>query len=436
MTKLRLTAATAAALLAGTALAQAETLTIATVNNADMIIMQKLAPQWEQASGHTLNWVVLEENVLRQRVTTDIATDGGQFDVITIGSYETPIWGKQEWLVPVDDLGDDYDYADLLPTVVNGLSHDGKLYAVPFYAESSFTFYRKDLFEQAGITMPEQPTYDQIAEYAAKLTDKSKEQYGFCQRGKPGWGENMAFVGPMVNAFGGRWFNEEWEPQLTSEPWVTAVTYYVENMNDYGPPGATANGHNENRALFATGHCALWVDATSAAGYIFNPSESQVADKTAFAAAPVQVTSNGSGWFWAWALGIPSSSGKVDAAKSFVKWATSKDYITLVGESVGWVAAPPGTRTSTYENPKYQEAAPFAEVVHQSIANADITKPTKDPVPYIGIQYVAIPEFQGIGTQVGQQIAAALAGQVTVEQALDTAQRSAERTMRQAGYPK
>jgi sorbitol/mannitol transport system substrate-binding protein len=415
---------------------QAETITIATVNNADMIIMQRLSPQWEQATGNTLNWVVLEENVLRQNVTTDIAAKGGQFDVITIGSYEAPIWGKQGWLVALDDLGDDYDYADLIPSVVNGLSYDGKLYAVPFYAESSFTFYRKDLFDQAGLTMPEKPTYDQIAEFAGKLTDKSQQQYGFCQRGKPGWGENMAFVGPMVNAFGGRWFNEQWEPQLTSEPWQTALTYYVENMNAYGPPGATANGHNENRALFATGHCAMWVDATSAAGYIYNPNESQVADKTAFAAAPVQVTSNGSGWFWAWALGIPSSSSKGDAAKSFVKWATSKDYITLVGGSEGWVAAPPGTRKSTYDNPEYQKAAPFAQVVYESVANADITKPTKDPVPYIGIQYVAIPEFQGIGTQVGQQVAAALAGQVTVEQALETAQRATERTMRQAGYPK
>ena len=316
------------ALLGASALAQAEELTIATVNNADMIIMQKLAPKWEQATGNKLNWVVLEENVLRQRVTTDIATKGGQFDIITIGSYETPIWGKQGWLVPLDDLGDDYDYADMIPSVKNGLSYDGKLYAVPFYAESSFTFYRKDLFEQAGITMPDKPTYDQIAEYAAKLTDKSKEQYGFCQRGKPGWGENMAFVGPMVNAFGGQWFDMEWKPQLTSEPWKTAVTYYVDNMNKYGPPGATANGHNENRALFATGHCAMWVDATSAAGYIFNPKESQVADKTGFAPAPIEVTSNGSGWFWAWALGIPSSSQKVDAAKAFVKWATSKEYIT------------------------------------------------------------------------------------------------------------
>src|SRR5918993_166047 len=419
------------ALLGATALAQAEELTIATVNNADMIIMQRLSPKWEQATGNTINWVVLEENVLRQRVTTDIATNGGQFDVITIGSYETPIWGKQGWLVPLDDLGDDYHYAHMIPSVVNRLSYDRK-----FYAESSFTFYRKDLFEQAGLTMPEKPTYTQIAEFAEKLTDKSKEQYGFCQRGKPGWGENMAFVGPMVNAFGGRWFNEKWEPQLTSEPWKNAVNYYVKNMNAYGPPGATANGHNENRALFATGHCAMWVDATSAAGYIFNPKESQVADKTAFAPAPIEVTANGSGWFWAWALGIPSSSKKVEAAKSFVKWATSKEYITLVGNEAGWVAAPPGTRKSTYDNPEYQKAAPFAKVVYDSIVNADLTKPTKDPVPYIGIQYVAIPEFQGIGTAVGQQIAAALAGQTTVEQALETAQRSTERTMKQAGYPK
>jgi polyol transport system substrate-binding protein len=429
-----LISAAAGALLATAGAAFAETITIATVNNADMIIMQKLSPQWEQATGNTIDWVVLEENVLRQRVTTDIATNGGQFDVITIGSYEAPIWGKQGWLVPLNDLGDDYDYADLIPSVVNGLSYDGTLYAVPFYAESSFTFYRKDLFDAAGLTMPDQPTYDQIAEFAAKLTDKSKEQYGFCQRGKPGWGENMAFVGPMVNAFGGSWFDMDWKPQLTTQPWKDAVSYYVKNMNEYGPPGASGNGHNENRALFATGHCAIWVDATSAAGYIFNPNESQVADKTWFAAAPIEVTANGSGWFWAWSLGIPASSSKVDAAKSFLKWATSKDYVTLVGESEGWVAAPPGTRKSTYDNPKYQEAAPFAQIVYKSVADADITKPTKDPVPYIGIQYVAIPEFQGIGTTVGQQIAAALAGQVSVDEALETAQASAERTMRQAGY--
>ena len=154
--------------------------------------------------------------LLRERVTTDIATKGGQYDVMTIGGCEAPIWGKVGWLAPLDDLGDDYDYNDLLAPVRSGLTVDGRLYAVPFYAESSFKLYRKDLFKKAGPTMPEQPTYDQIKEFAEKLTDKSKEQYGICLRGKPGCGENMALIGTLVNTFGGRWFDMELKPQLTS----------------------------------------------------------------------------------------------------------------------------------------------------------------------------------------------------------------------------
>ena len=425
-----------AGLLAGALPAQAEKITIATVNNSDMIIMQKLAPRWEAASGHELEWVVLEENVLRQRVTTDIATQGGQFDIITIGAYETPIWGKQGWLVPLDDFGDDYDYEDIFEGVRNGLSAEGRLYAVPFYAESSFTFYRKDLFEAAGLTMPDQPSYAQFLDFAGKLHDPDNQVYGVCLRGKPGWGENMAFVGTLVNTFGGRWFDMDWKPQLTSEPWKQAIAYYVDLLDNYGPPGASSNGHNENRALFASGNCAMWVDATSAAGYIFNPSQSKVADKTGFAKAPVEATANGAGWFWAWALAIPNSSKKVEAAKDFMKWATSKDYVKLVGETEGWVAAPPGTRRSTYENPAYLKAAPFAEFTLGAILAADPSRPTKDPVPYTGVQFVAIPEFQGIGTQVGQSVAAALSGQMTVEKALETAQRATVRTMKQAGYIK
>jgi multiple sugar transport system substrate-binding protein/sorbitol/mannitol transport system substrate-binding protein len=416
--------------------ASAEELTIATVNNSDMIIMQKLSPQWEAASGHKLNWVVLEENVLRQRVTTDIATRGGQFDVITIGAYEAPIWGAQGWLTPLDDLGDDYDYDDIYESVRNGLSADGKLYAVPFYAESSFTFYRKDLFEKAGIEVPEQMTYDQLAEFAAKLHDPDNGVYGTCQRGKAGWGENMAFVGPMVNAFGGRWFDMDWLPQLTSEPWKKAVTYYVDLMNKYGPPGASTNGHNENRALFADGKCATWVDATSAAGFIYNPDESKVADTTDFTKAPKQVTDKGTGWFWAWALAVPASSQKLDAAKEFLKWSTSKEYVALVGESEGWVSAPPGTRKSTYANEKYISAAPFAETVENSILAANPADATLEEVPYTGVQFVAIPEFQGIGNFVGQQISAALAGSKSVDDALAESQAFAEREMKKGGYIK
>ncbi len=437
MTRLRLAVAFAAiSLLVGCKADEARKLTIATVNNSDMIIMQKLSKQFEEKTGILLEWVVLEENVLRQRVTTDITTGGGQFDVITIGAYETPIWGKQGRLLAVDDLGDDYDYGDILEPVRNGMSYEGKMYAVPFYAESSFTFYRTDLFEKAGITMPEHPTYEQIKEFASKLHDPENKVYGITLRGKPGWGENMAFVTTMVNTFGGRWFDTDWNPQLTSPAWKEAVNFYTDLLRNYGPPGASSNGHNESRAMFANGNSAMWIDATSAAGYIFDKSESKVYDKVSFTSAPTAKVPNGAGWAWSWGLAIPTSSKRADAARQFIEWATSKEYVKLVGETEGWTVVPPGTRKSTYENSEYRKAAPFADFVLKAILAADPAHPTAEPVPYTGVQFVAIPEFQGIGTQVGQSLAAALSGQMTVDQALETAQRATERTMKQAGYIK
>lgn len=427
----------AASVLAMASFANAETLTIATVNNGDMVRMQKLTDDFTKKNPDIkLEWVTLEENVLRQRVTTDIATKGGQYDIMTIGTYEVPIWAKQGWLLPLDGLAKDYSKDDLLPAIRDAVSVDGKLYASPFYGESAMVMYRKDLAEKAGVTIPEKPTWDQIAEAAKKMTDKSTETYGICLRGKAGWGENMAFLGTMINTYGGRWFDMDWKPQINSAPWKEAIATYVDLMKKYGPPGATSNGFNENQALFATGHCAMWIDATSAAGRVFDPKQSKVADKVAFTRAPVQVTPNGAGWSWAWTLAIPATSKKVDAAKSFLKWATSKEYVKRVAASEGWVAVPPGTRKSTYDNPDYQKAAPFAATVLKSIMAADPTKPTKDPVPYTGVQFVAIPEFQAFGTTVGQLISSALAGTQTVDQALDSGQRQVEQIMTRAGYIK
>lgn len=427
--------ALAAGLLAGTALSTtAATITIATVNNSQMVEMQKLAPAWEKATGNKINWVVLEENVLRQRATTDISTKGGQFDILTIGSYETPIWGKQNWLVKLDDFPAAYDMKDVFPSVRQALTESGHLYAVPFYAESSFTFYRKDLFEKAGLTMPAQPKYSEIQTFADKFTDRAHQQYGICLRGKPGWGENMAFFDTLVNTFGGRWFDEKWNPQLNTKPWHDALTFYIDLMRKDGPPGANSNGFNENQALFATGHCAIWIDATSGAGLLYDKSQSQVADKVAFTAAPIAKVPNGSHWFWAWAMAIPSTSKNVAVAKSFLQWSTSRNYIELVGKTDGWTVVPPGTRASTYENQDYLKAAPFATFVKTAIMTADLNHPTAQKVPYTGIQYVAIPEFQAIGTTVGQMVAAALTGQMSVDEALKQAQASVTSTMQQAGY--
>ena len=425
----------AVALMSG---AMAETrLTIATVNNGDMIRMQKLTDDFTKMNPDiALNWVTLEENVLRQKVTTDIATKSGQYDISTIGTYEVPIWAKKGWLVPLDDLGADYDIDDLLPAIRSGLSLDGKLYAAPFYGESSMIMYRTDLFDKAGIKMPESPTWDFVADAARKITVNSSETYGICLRGKAGWGENMAFLSATANSFGARWFDEKWRPQFDQPEWKNALSFYVKLMRDAGPPGASSNGFNENLALFDAGKCGMWIDATVAASFVTNPKESNVADKVGFALAPNTGLGKNANWLWAWSLAVPAGSQKVAAAKKFIAWATSKHYLELVASKEGWANVPPGTRKSLYENPEYQKAAPFGKLTLASINSADPAHPTVKPVPYVGIQFVAIPEFQAIGTAVGQQFSGALAGSSSVDDALATAQNIAMREMTRAGYIK
>lgn len=424
---------TSAIAIATATTAFAETLTIATVNNGDMIRMQGLTDDFTAKTGHDVEWVTLEENVLRQRVTQDIATKGGQFDVMTIGMYETPIWAAQDWLVSLDDLPAEYDAQDILPAMRAGLSHEGTLYAAPFYGESSMIMYRTDLMEKAGLEMPDAPTWDFVAKAAEAMTDKDNEIYGVCLRGKAGWGENMAFITTVANSFGARWFDEDWKPQLDSPEWKEAVTFYNNLITNYGPPGASTNGFNENLSLFQQGKCGMWIDATVAASFVTNPDDSTVADKVGFALAPDAGKGKRANWLWAWALAIPAGTQKEDAAKEFINWATSKDYLALVAEKEGWANVPPGSRTSLYENPEYQKV-PFSAMTLQSINAADPNNPTVDPVPYVGIQYVAIPEWAGIGTSAGQEFSAMVAGQQTPEQALEKAQALVADEMEAAGY--
>ena len=413
------------------------TLTVATVNNGDMVVMQELSKKFEAANPDVkLNWVVLEENALRQKVTTDIAAKGGQFDVVTIGMYEAPIWAKKGWLSEMKDLPAAYDVDDLIPVMKEGLSADGKLYALPFYGETSMTFYRKDLFDAKKLVMPAKPTYADIEKFAAALTDKNAGQYGICLRGKAGWGENMAFLSTMVNANGGRWFDEKWVPQLDQPEWKATVNQYVNLLTKYGPPGASSNGFNENLALMSGGKCGMWIDASVAAGMLFDAKQSKIADKVGFAPAPVGSYSDASGWLWAWSLAIPASSTKQDAAKKFITWATSKEYLALVGAEKGWGLVPPGTRKSTYANADYQKAAPFASFVLDALNKVVPGKSTAKPVPYSGVQYVGIPEFQALGTVVGQSISGALAGKSSVDDALAAGQAAAKKAIDQGGYAK
>jgi sorbitol/mannitol transport system substrate-binding protein len=428
--------ALALSLAVSTSAFAATEIVVATVNNGHMIEMQKLTPHFEKAHPDIkVKWVTLEEGVLRQRVTTDIATKGGQFDVMTIGMYETPIWGKKGWLKEIKPDAA-YDVDDLLPAIRNGLSVDGKLYAAPFYGESSMLMYRKDLTDKAGIKFAERPAWNDVKNAAAKINDPKNGVYGICLRGKPGWGDNMAFLSTMANSFGAQWFDMSWKPQLESKPWKEAVTFYADLLKNYGPPGSAANSFNEILALYNEGKCGMWVDATIAASFITDPKQSKVADKVAFAQAPYAVTQKGANWLWAWSLAIPAGSRNADAAQKFITWATSKDYIKLVAQEKGWAAVPTGTRKSTYANPEFLKAAKFAEAEKKAIDSANPNESTLPKSPYVGVQFAAIPEFQAIGLAVGQQMSSLVAGKTSVDEALKASQTAADREMRKGGYYK
>ena len=423
----------------------ATTITIATVNNPDMVVMQSLASTFTKKYGINVKFVTLPENTLRQKVTSDIATGGGQFDIATVGTYEVPIWAKNKWIVNLNPYfaklspaqAKAYDLNDVIPKVRLGLSYNKSLYALPFYGESSMTYYNKKLFASKGLKMPLRPTWTQIQSFASKLHDPSGNNYGICLRALPGWGEFGAPLTTVINTFGGQWFNMNWEPQLTAPATKKAVNFYVDLIRKYGEPGASSSGFTECETAMAQGKTAMWVDATVAAGQLTDPSKSQVAKDIGFAYAPTAVTPRGSHWLWAWSLTMEASSKNKDAAFKFLTWATSKDYIKLVAGKNGWGSVPPGTRISTYRNPNYKKAAgAFESIVLNSMLTADPTKQTLHPVPYVGVQFVGIPEFQNIGTLVTQNLAGAVAGKTSVDSALSLSQTQVARIMKQAGYLK
>jgi sorbitol/mannitol transport system substrate-binding protein len=397
-------------------------LVIATVDNPDMKIMQKLSRHYEERhSGVKLEWSVLDENTLRTRLLSDVALDDGQYDVMTIGSFEATTWAQMEWLTPLASIPPSYDLADLLTPVREQLTTRGAMYALPFYAESSATFYRTDLLARAGLSMPEHPTYAQLELFARRLHDPANGVYGVCLRGQPGWGANMAFITTLVHTSGGRWFDLQWSPTLDTPAWRSALELY-QRLGRFAPPSAPHNNYNENLALFAAGQCALWVDATVAAGVLFDPRRSRVHDRTGYARAPTAATPRGSSWLWVWALAVPSSSRSQGEARNFVTWATSREYAALVGASEGWLAAPPGVRRSTYEEPAYRAAAPFGPFVRAAVESARPAENTLEPSPYQG-HYVARLEYPAVGDLVGAEAQKVLLGRQSPVQALTRSQR-------------
>jgi len=408
-------------------------LTIGTVNNKDMLIMQTLSKEFEQSHPNIkLQWRILPETTLRKRLLSNLAISDGQFDIMTIGSYETSLWAKRGWLSPLENLPLNYELNDLLTNVRSLLSYQQQLYALPFYAESSMMFYRQDLFNKHNLSMPKQPTYQDVINFAKTIHNPEKGIYGICIRGKPGWGENIASLTAIVNTHAGQWFDQNWHPMIYSNAWKKALAIYIELSTQYGPPSVHLNGFNESLKLFSNGHCGLWIDATVAASTLFDPEKSKVFNKLQYTYAPIANTSTGSHWLWAWALAIPDSSKHKKEALAFITWATSKQYIKKVASQNGWLAIPPGTRKSSYSNPNYANKASFGQFVLSNIQDGIPLGAIIRTTPAGEKLFISIPRFHAIGDYVGTLIVKVIQGDITQEQALQKAQQFSEKIMKQS----
>jgi sorbitol/mannitol transport system substrate-binding protein len=410
---------------------KSKSINVAIVDNPQMKDISKLTPSLFTAkSGIKVNYTVLDEGTLREVTTRDVAAGGKQFDVTMIGMYEAPQFGKNGQLTdltPLATADTSYNINDIIPSVKNGLSADGKLYASPFYAESSFLMYRKDLLKKAGLTMPEHPTWQQVADIAAKL--KTSNMAGICLRGKPGWGDLGAALTTVLNTYGATWWSAKPDgsvdkAQVNSPEFKKALSFYVDLVKSSGEKDAANASFNECLSQYKDGKAAMWYDATVAAG-LLEASDSPVKGKNGYAFAPIDKT-KASGWLWSWALAIPKTTQKADLAWKYISWATGPQYIKEAGSKIagGWASIPPGTRKSTYEIPQYKKAASaFAGPTLDAMAAAPITNPGTTKRPGLpGVQYVGIPEFQDVGNQCTQQFSSVIAGRTNIDSALKNCQ--------------
>jgi sorbitol/mannitol transport system substrate-binding protein len=405
------------------------TVNVLMVNNPQMLDLQKLtADNFTKQTGIKVNYTVLPENDVRDKISQEFSSQAGQYDVASVSNYEIPIYAKNGWLSPLDKVTGDstFDQADILKPMAEGLTYQDKVYGEPFYGESSFLMYRKDVLQSKGLSMPDNPTWQQVADIAAKVDGAKPGMKGICLRGLPGWGEVFAPLTTVVNTFGGTWFEKDFTPKVNAPEFQQATQFYVDLVRAHGEAGAPQAGFAECLSSMEQSKVAMWYDATSAANSL-EAKDSPVAGKLGYAQAPVVKTKT-SGWLYSWAWGIQKASKNQDNAAKFISFASGKAYEETVGKTLGWARVPSGKRSSTYANPDYlKAAAAFAKPTQTAINAADPNNPGVQPRPAVGIQFVDIPEFPALGTQTSQYVSSAIAGRTTVKEALDKGQALAEK---------
>lgn len=414
------------------------TVSIATLNNPIVSNLVKLAGEYYKEEGVKLDFAVLPENDLREKATLEASTGGTTYDIYFTGPYEANFWISYGWaenLQPyldkmTDEQKESLDVDDIFPSMLDSLSdpETGDVYALPFFGEASFFMYNKELLANAGVTMPENPTWEDIYNIAKAVDNEEEGITGMTMRGAPGWGMSGAPFVTIVNAMGGKFYDMDWNATLKTDEQKAAWEMYKNVLRDAGQDDIITYTYNECISLMNSGKCGIWYDATSN-GPNLEADDSLIKGKVGYAQSP-------SGWLWNWGMNInPNSSDeKKQAAFDFMVWACAKDYVDLsLEKDPSGASTPSGVRASTYELDAYKDL-PYAQPTLDALSTLDFNNPCKDEVPYVGLQYIAIPEFQEAGDKMTEALAAYVTDEITLDEALDQTQKAFEEAAEEGGY--
>ncbi len=415
---------------------------VASVNNDAMIMMEKLSKQYTEETGTEVVFTILSENEIRSKITQDVSLGGGGFDLITLGTSDMGTYLDNGWTEPLDGMfaklsqaeRDAYDLEDVIGSVrVSCSSPKNGLAALPFYSESTMICYNKEIFAKNNLTMPENPTWEQIYQLAKACDDKAKGISGIAIRGLAGYGENMYIFGSIMYAFGGQYYDAAWNATYDSKEVRNSWEFYKKLLT-VAEESPTTSGYTECLNLFAQGKAAIYYDATVSAG-TFAKEGSAVAGKVGYAKTPTAVKAN-NGTIGGWGIAVTANSKNKDGAFDFLRWATSKDYVKRVQAEFGFAATPSGTRVSTYQDPAYIAACDFAPMTLESIQSANLNQPALKPTPYTGNSLPNLPEYSSWGEAVAAELAAYVAGQKSLDASLSASQALIDKAAIEGGYRK
>ncbi|MCI8639697.1 MAG: sugar ABC transporter substrate-binding protein [Coprococcus sp.] len=413
---------------------------VASVNNDAMVIMEELSKKYTEETGTKVTFTILSENEIRSKITQDVGLGGGEYDLVTLGTSDMGTYLDNGWTEALDPMFDalsdeeksEYDLDDVFQSVRTSCSSETKgLAALPFYSESTMICYNKEIFEEKKLTMPENPTWEDIYDLASKCDDKANGVAGIAIRGLAGYGENMYIFGSIMNAFGGQYYDMDWNATYDT-PEVKEAWEFYNKLLTVAEDSPTTCGYTECLNLFAQGKAAIYYDATVSAG-TFAKDDSAVKGKVGYAPAPTAKKEN-TGTIGGWGIGITAGSKNKDAAFDFLRWATSKEYVKLVQEEKGFPSTPSGTRVSTYENQEYLDACDFAATTRIAIETADAIHPAIEDTPYTGNSLPNLPEYSSWGETLAAELASYVSGQKDLDACLADCQSAIDSAAEEGGY--